>query len=56
VANAAVSDVDLNVARPGLTALDFNRLERLVGRVGAIGLHRLVAGFVRFGVRKGCIS
>src|SRR5207249_2910703 len=37
MADAAISDVDLDVARAGLAPLDGDRLQRLVGGVGAIG-------------------
>lgn len=36
MADAAKSDLDLDVARSGLAALDGDRLERLVGGVSAI--------------------
>ena len=38
MADAAIGDFDLHVARTGLAALDVDRLKRLVGRMGAIGL------------------
>jgi hypothetical protein len=38
VADAAIGDLDLDVARTGCPPLDGDRLERLVGGVGAIGL------------------
>jgi hypothetical protein len=37
MADAAKGDLDLDVARAGRTAVDVERLERLVGGMGAIG-------------------
>src|SRR5699024_9240957 len=37
--DAAVSDVDPNIVRTGFTPGDFQRFQRLVARVGAIGFY-----------------
>ncbi|HEX2249531.1 MAG TPA: hypothetical protein VHH32_04235 [Gemmatimonadales bacterium] len=38
VADATIGNVDLHVVRAGLTARDVDGLERLISRVGAVGL------------------